>query len=84
MALPPLTIRKPETLAARLEAIETETVQKVAETRQKTIYSVRINGNAVEFAVTPAVGSQGRVYKLFYVNGKRTAKEAVPGRLLAA
>lgn len=83
MALPPLTIRKPETLTARLEAIENQTVQQVAETGEKTIYTVRINGSKVDFAVTPAV-RPGRLYKLFYVDGKRTAKEAVFQRLLAA
>lgn len=83
MALPPLTIRKPETLTARLEAIENHTVQQVAETGEKTIYTVRINGSKVDFAVTPAV-RPGRLYKLFYVDGKRTAKEAVFQRLLAA
>lgn len=83
MALPPLTIRKPETLAARLETIEIETAQQALAAGEKTVYTVRINGNTVEFAVTPAV-RPGRLYKLFYVNGKRTAKEAVPGRLLAA
>lgn len=83
MALPPLTIRKPETLAARLEAIETETVQQVADTGEKAVYTVRINGSKVEFAVTPAI-RPGRLYKLFYVDGKRIAKEAVSQRLLAA
>ena len=83
MALPPLTIRKPETLAARLDAIENETLGTAAETAEKTQYTVRINGKRVDFTVTPAV-VPGRFYKLFYVDGKRTARNAVSDRLMAA
>lgn len=83
MALPPLTIRKPETLAARLEAIENETLQQASESQQKSKFTVRINGRVVDFTVTPSV-APGRFYQLFYVDGKRTARHAIEGRLLAA
>jgi hypothetical protein len=83
MALPPLTIRKPETLVARLDTIGNETAEVALETNQKATYTVRINGAVVDCAVTPAV-RPGRLYRLFYVDGKRFAKEALPGRLLKA
>lgn len=81
MALPPLTIRKPETLATRLDTIENETVETALGTNQKTTYTVRINGATVDCTVTPAV-RPGRLYRLFYVDGKRFAKGDLPGRLL--
>jgi hypothetical protein len=83
MALPPLTIRKPETLAARLEAIESETLQRASQSQQKSKFTVRINGRVVDFTVTPSV-SPGRFYQLFYVNGKRTPRHILQERLMAA
>lgn len=79
--MPPLTIRKPETLLARLEAMETQALDRAADTNEKTAVKVRINGFDVQSVVTPSV-NPGRFYRLFYVNGKRTAKGAVPTNLL--
>ena len=81
MALPPLTIRKPETMIARLASTEADTVAAAAAgTKAET--TVRINGQLLTVTVTPSV-QPGRVYTLFYLDGKRTAKGAVPNRLLA-
>lgn len=80
MALPPLTIRKPETLVARLASTEADTVAAAAAgTKAET--TVRINGQVLTVTVTPSV-QPGRVYTLFYLDGKRTAKGVVANRLL--
>jgi hypothetical protein len=81
MATPPLTIRKPETLATRLATIEADTVAAAAAgAKAETV--IRINGKALTLTVTPSV-KPGRVYTLFYIDGKRTAKGVVADRLLA-
>lgn len=80
--LPPLTIRKPETLDRRLEAIEAAATEAAQQTAQTVESTVRINGRVVTYTVTPSV-KPGRFYRLFRLDGKRTAKEAVPGILLA-
>jgi len=82
MATPPLTIRKPETLATRLADTEADTVQQATATGTKTETAIRINGKALAITVTPSV-KPGRVYTLYYLDGKRTAKGAVADRLLA-
>lgn len=83
--MPPLTIRKPETLLNRLESLEAQVVQDAqsAQFGQRVERKLRINGAEVTFTVTPSVKA-GRVYRLFRINGKRTAKEAVPQVLLPA
>lgn len=84
ITMPPLTIRKPETLFARLEKMEAEAAQQAAQTLQKAAVTVKINGNDVQSIVTPAV-RPGRFYRLFYVNGKRVAKgHLIESRLLLA
>jgi hypothetical protein len=81
MATPPLTIRKPETLATRLATIEADTVAAAA-AGNKAETAIRINGKALAITVTPSV-KPGRVYTLYYLDGKRTAKGAVADRLMA-
>ena len=81
MALPPLTIRKPETLATRLASTEADTLAAAA-AGSKAETTVRINGQSLTVTVTPSV-QPGRVYTLFYLDGKRTAKGVVANRLLA-
>ena len=44
--------------------------------------TIRINGKALTLTVTPSV-KPGRVYTLFYLDGKRTAKATVADQLLA-
>jgi hypothetical protein len=82
MATPPLTIRKPETLVARLDSTEASTVQQATTTGTKAETVIRINGKALTLTVTPSV-KPGRIYTLFYIDGKRTAKGVVADRLLA-
>jgi hypothetical protein len=82
MATPPLTIRKPETLATRLATIEADTVTAASVYNTKAETVIRINGKALTVTVTPSV-QPGRVYTLFYLDGKRTAKGVVADRLLA-
>jgi len=82
MATPPLTIRKPETLLARLDSTEASTVQQATASGAKAETAIRINGKALTIAVTPSV-KPGRVYTLYYLDGKRTAKDKVADRLLA-
>lgn len=82
MATPPLTIRRPETLLARLDSTEASTVQQATTTGTKAETTIRINGKALTLTVTPSV-KPGRVYTLFYLDGKRTAKGAIADRLLA-
>ena len=82
MATPPLTIRKPETLATRLATIEADTLAAAAAAGNKAETTIRINGKALAITVTPSV-KPGRVYTLFYLDGKRTAKGVVADRLLA-
>ena len=83
-SMPPLTIRKPETLVNRLEKMEAEAVQQATETNQRATVTVRINGAEVQAAVTPAV-NPGRLYRLFYVNGKRVARtRLIDDRMLLA
>lgn len=72
--MPPLTIRKPETLLNRLEKMEAEAAQQAIETNQRATVTVRINGFEVQAAVTPAI-NPGRLYRLFYINGKRIARD---------
>lgn len=79
--MPPLTIRKPETLANRLDAMEQQVFETAEQTGEKSATTLRINGQTVSFTVTPSV-RPGRFYSLFRVNGKRTAKGAVPANLL--
>jgi hypothetical protein len=78
-----LTIRKPQTLVARLTSLEESAVQKAAKTGKKTAESLRINGAFVQSIVTPTY-KEGRYYRLFYVNGKRIAKGALTSQLLAS
>jgi hypothetical protein len=73
--MPPLTIRKPETLLARLEKMEAQAFTQANNTNQKTAVSVRINGFNVQSVVTPPAYQKGRFYRMFYVNGKRVAKD---------
>jgi|694.fasta_scaffold62195_4 hypothetical protein len=82
MATPPLTIRKFDTLIARLDSTEANTVQQATESGTKAETTIRINGKALAITVTPSV-KPGRVYTLYYLDGKRTAKGAVADRLLA-
>jgi hypothetical protein len=81
MSLPPLTIRKPETLDERLIKIESETTKKATETNQKEEFTIKINGHQIEYVVTPSV-NEGRFYRLFYCNGKRVSKVNLPKILL--
>lgn len=82
--MPPLTIRKPETLVARLEKMEAEATQQATSTNQKSAVTVKINGSEVQSVVTPAI-TPGRLYRLFYVNGKRVAKNyLIDNRILLA
>lgn len=82
--MPPLTIRKEETLLARLEKMETQATQVAADTQQKAVVAIKINGADVRSIVTPPLHRKGRFYRLFYVNGKRAAKGALPDMLLTA
>lgn len=80
--MPPLTIRKPETLISRLDQMEIQAVEKALDTLEKSKVIAKINGNTVEAVATPTV--RNGAYFLFYLNGKRTAKAAVPQQLLPA
>lgn len=82
MATPPLTIRKFDTLIARLDSTEADTVQQATTSGAKAETAIRINGKALAITVTPSV-QPNRVYTLYYIDGKRTAKGAVADRLLA-
>ena len=81
MAAPPLTIRKFDTLLARLDSTEAS-ARTAAASGAKAETAIRINGKALAITVTPSV-KPGRVYTLYYLDGKRTAKGAVADRLLA-
>jgi hypothetical protein len=80
--MPPLTIRKFDTLIARLDSTEANTVQQATASGTKAETAIRINGKALTVTVTPSV-KPNRVYTLYYIDGKRTAKGAVADRLLA-
>lgn len=84
MATRHFNIRKPETLLARIGELEQETLQeaKGAAPQEKVQRSMRINGSEVSFTVTPSI-KPGRIYRLFHIDGERTAKGDVPGKLLA-
>lgn len=84
MANHSLKIRKPETLATRLEAMEVRTLEKAqaSHTTERVQTTLRINGSEVSFTVTPFKAQPGRYYRLFHIDGKRTPKECVPQRLL--
>jgi hypothetical protein len=84
MANRSLTIRKPLALYSRLTDLENLTVREAQDTnaRDRVQNTLRINGAEVSFTVTPMVAQPGRYYRLFRVNGKRTAKEEVPQKLL--
>lgn len=81
--MPPLTIRKPETLLNRLNTLETQVFEEAqsAQIGERVQRTLRINGAEVSFTVTPSV-HRGQFYRLFRINGKRTAKGAVPQALL--
>lgn len=83
--MPPLTIRKPETLLNRLNSLETQVFEEAqsAQIGERVQRTLRINGSEVSFTVTPSV-HRGQFYRLFRINGKRTAKNAVAGRLIPA
>lgn len=83
--MPPLTIRKPETLLNRLASLEAQVMEEAqgATFGERVQRTLRINGSEVSFTVTPTVHS-GQIYRLFRINGKRVAKEAVPQALLPA
>jgi hypothetical protein len=87
MAQPPLTITNPETLAQRLDKINTETTDKAKADNQATSHKIRINGYMVTFTVTPPSHSTGRFYGLFRVgtaddNMKKLAKKKLISKLL--
>jgi hypothetical protein len=82
MATPPLTIRKFDTLVTRLANTEANTLQQATASGAKAETAIRINGKALAITVTPSV-QPNRVYTLYYIDGKRTAKGAVADRLLA-
>lgn len=81
--MPPLNIRKPETLINRLDKMEAEVMKEAqnAAPLERVERAVRINGALVTFTATATI-RRGQFYRLFRVDGKRTAKEAVAQRLL--
>lgn len=83
--MPPLTIRKPETLLNRLNSLETQVFEEAqaAQIGERVQRTLRINGAEVSFTVTPSV-HRGQFYRLFRINGKRIAKGVVPQVLLPA
>lgn len=81
MNMPPLTIRKPETLAARIDKIEAEVFGLASDLNEKVGTVLRINGFLVEYTVTPSI-RPGRFYRLFRANGRRIAKESLQSVLL--
>lgn len=81
--MPPLTIRKPETLLARLEKMESQAFTQASDTNEKSTVTLRINGSEVQSVVTPPSYPKGRFYRLFYVNGKRVSKsDLIDNRIL--
>lgn len=84
MATRHLNIRKPETLLARIGELEQEAIEeaKGAAPQERIQKTLRINGSEVSFTVTPSI-KPGRIYRLFHINGERTAKGDVPRKLLA-
>jgi hypothetical protein len=81
--MPPLTIRKIDTLNTRLDNMEGQAMQAAANTQQKATVTIKINGAEVQSVVTPPTHRKGRFYRLFYVNGKRVAKGDLAAQLLA-
>lgn len=79
---PPLTIRKPETLRDRIAATETDTIKQAAGGARAETRLI-INGRIFECKVTPSV-KPGRIYTLFYVDGRRTRKADVSEALMPA
>lgn len=69
------------TLEARLTSLEKTASVRAEVTRERVVETLKINGSLVQSVVTPTY-REGRFYKLFYVNGKRVAKHAVPSKLL--
>ena len=76
-------ISKPETLLARIGDLEKETIQDAlgAAPKERVKRALRINGSEVSFTVTPST-QPGRIYRLFRINGERTAKGDVLRKLL--
>jgi hypothetical protein len=81
--MPPLNIRKPQTLFNRLEKMEAEAMQEAqnAGILERVHRTARINGATVTFTVTPTV-RRGQFYRYFRIDGKLTPKETVAQRLL--
>lgn len=80
--MPPLTIRKIDTLNTRLDNMQDQATQVAVNTQQKAVVAIKINGADVQSVVTPPTYRKGRICRLFYVNGKRVAKGTIPGILL--
>lgn len=78
--MPPLTIRKPETLANRLAMIEQEGTD-LAYAEGKADLTYTINGQKVRFF---AEQKPQRMYRLFYVGNRKVSRASLEGRLLTA
>lgn len=76
-----LTINDPGILRNRMERMERNAMNAAAISGKKTETAVRINGVNLVFAATPSV-QEGRFYRLWYRNGKRTPKRMVPASVL--
>jgi hypothetical protein len=75
-------IKNQEKLMETINSLEENTLAAVVENATKMQTEIRVNGADVLCTVTPAQ-KEGRFYKLFYVNGKRTPKTALSTVLLA-
>lgn len=79
----PFNIKKPATLAARIEKIEGETLANATETGTRATTLVRINGYDLEYKVTPTV--KKGVYRAWSFRGGEIIRRAnLPGLLLPA
>lgn len=87
MAHHPLTITNPETLAQRLDKIDTDTTNNSKETNESKVHKVHINGYVVTFTVTAPQHPAGRFYGLFKIGTsddtmKKVSKKKLITKLL--
>lgn len=89
MASTNVRVKKPQTLLHHINSLEGEAVREAIASGDKAIKSLRINGVIVQSTATPIKGRSGnlegeRVYRLFYMGGKRVSRNYLTDNLLAS